>query len=67
MVYLMAPLGALHFWWMVKEDVTEPAIYATILAALLGYRLVVKLAGRNRAAPAGRPIVNAPQVGPQVS
>ena len=67
LVYLIAPLGVLHFWWMVKKDVTEPAIYAVILAALLGYRLAVKLAGRMRAAPAGRPSVNALQVGPQVS
>ena len=39
LVYIIAPLGVLHFWWMVKRDVTEPAIYALILAVLLGYRL----------------------------
>lgn len=50
LVYLIAPLGVLHFWWMVKKDVTEPAIYAVILALLLGYRLVAKLAERRRAA-----------------
>jgi sulfoxide reductase heme-binding subunit YedZ len=43
LIYLIAPLAVLHFWWMVKRDVTEPAIYAFILALLLGYRLAVKL------------------------
>jgi methionine sulfoxide reductase heme-binding subunit len=47
-VYLIAPLGALHFWWMVKKDVTEPALYAAVLAVLLGYRLAARLAERRR-------------------
>lgn len=42
LVYLIAPLGVLHFWWMVKRDITQPAIYAVILAVLLGYRLAVR-------------------------
>jgi sulfoxide reductase heme-binding subunit YedZ len=48
LVYLIAPLGALHYWFMVKRDVTQPAIYAAILAALLGYRLVARLRQRAR-------------------
>ena len=43
LVYLIAPLGVLHFWWMVKRDVTQPAVYAAILAALLGYRVIARL------------------------
>jgi methionine sulfoxide reductase heme-binding subunit len=43
LVYVIAPLGVLHFWWMVKRDVTEPAIYAVILALLLGARLAGRL------------------------
>jgi sulfoxide reductase heme-binding subunit YedZ len=38
LVYIIGPLGVLHYWWMVKRDVTEPAIYGVILALLLGYR-----------------------------
>jgi methionine sulfoxide reductase heme-binding subunit len=38
-VYFIAIGGVVHFWWLVKRDVTEPAIYALVLAALLGYRL----------------------------
>jgi len=40
LVYPIAVLGVVHFWWMVKRDVTEPAIYAALLALLLGYRVV---------------------------
>lgn len=41
LVYPIAVLGVVHFWMMVKRDITEPAIYAGILAVLLAYRLVV--------------------------
>ena len=47
-VHLIAPVGVLHFWWMVKKDVTEPAVYAAVLAVLLGYRLAAGLAERRR-------------------
>jgi sulfoxide reductase heme-binding subunit YedZ len=58
LVYVIAPLGVLHFWWMVKRDVTEPAIYAAILAALLGYRVWTKVKDqRRRARPARGPAV----------
>ena len=43
LIYVIAPLGVLHFWWMVKRDLTEPIIYALILALLFGYRLGVRL------------------------
>ncbi len=49
LVYLIGPLGVLHFWWMVKRDITEPAIYAAILALLLGYRLANKIRTRQPA------------------
>lgn len=38
-VYVAAILGVWHYWWQVKLDVSDPAIYAVILAALLAYRL----------------------------
>jgi len=65
LVYLIAPLGVLHFWWMVKKDVTEPAVYAAILAVLLGYRLTVKLSERWRGNPAIRGALNASRIGPR--
>lgn len=39
LVYAIAVLGVVHFWWLVKRDVTEPAIFALVLAGLLGIRL----------------------------
>jgi len=39
-IYAIAILGVLHFWWLVKKDITEPAIFAVLLALLLGARLV---------------------------
>ncbi len=39
-VYASAILAVWHYWWQVKKDVTEPQIYAAILAMLLGARLI---------------------------
>ena len=39
LVYPIAILVCWHFWWQVKKDVTEPLVYAAILAALLGVRI----------------------------
>jgi methionine sulfoxide reductase heme-binding subunit len=41
-IYLIAILGVLHFWWLVKKDVTEPFYYAAVLACLLGVRVYFK-------------------------
>jgi sulfoxide reductase heme-binding subunit YedZ len=41
-VYAVAVLAVLHFWWMRagKQDFEEVVVYAAILAALLGWRLL---------------------------
>ena len=39
LVYVAAILGCAHFWWQVKADWREPAIYAAVLALLLGWRI----------------------------
>ena len=41
LIYLVAPLGILHFWWMKagKQDFAEPIIFGVIVALLLGLRL----------------------------
>jgi sulfoxide reductase heme-binding subunit YedZ len=48
LVYLITILAVWHFYWQVKLDTLEPTIYAAILVALLGVRLVRR--GRGRAA-----------------
>ena len=43
LVYLTAIAGVTHYWWRVKADTLHPAIYAAIVAILLGFRLVQSL------------------------
>lgn len=66
LVYAIAVLAVLHFWWLVKSDIREPALYAAIAAVLLGWRAWKALARRRAgartapAAPAGSPPRSAP-------
>ena len=46
-VYLVALLGVVHFWWLVKKDIREPLIYAVVLALLLGVRIYFKYAHKS--------------------
>ncbi|MEN7430544.1 protein-methionine-sulfoxide reductase heme-binding subunit MsrQ [Chromobacterium sp. TRC.1.1.SA] len=39
LVYPVAVLAVVHYWWLVKKDITQPLIYAAVLACLLGLRL----------------------------
>lgn len=57
LIYLIAPLAVLHFWWHKagKNDFAEPTAYALAVALLLLVRLYWawrRRAERNRAAPA---------------
>lgn len=38
LIYVIAALAVLHFWWIVKSDWREPALYVALLAMLLGWR-----------------------------
>ena len=42
LVYLIAILGVVHFWWLKedKNDLSEPWLYAGIVSALLLFRLL---------------------------
>jgi sulfoxide reductase heme-binding subunit YedZ len=50
LVYAIAICGVVHFWWLVKKDVTEPVIFGLLLAILL----VARLVWRARRSEAGR-------------
>ncbi len=41
LIYVIAPLGIVHFWWMKagKHNFTQPIIFGLIVALLLGMRL----------------------------
>ena len=40
LVYAIATLGVLHFWWLVKKDITEPMIFGGLLVLLFLARLI---------------------------
>ncbi len=40
LIYVSAIAGVIHYLWLVKADRQRPMIYGTILAILLGYRIV---------------------------
>lgn len=50
LIYIIAPLGILHFWWMRagKSNFTEPFIFGVIVAVLLGARVYWSLFGAKK-------------------
>jgi methionine sulfoxide reductase heme-binding subunit len=40
LIYAAAIGGVVHYWWLVKKDISEPVRFALVLAVLLGYRIV---------------------------
>ena len=51
LIYFAAIAGVIHYLWLVKADIRVPLEYGAILAALLGYRVVLWL---RPARPANR-------------
>ena len=52
LVYAVGVLAVLHFWWLVKADIREPLLYASLLAVLLGWRAWKALERRRARRPA---------------
>jgi methionine sulfoxide reductase heme-binding subunit len=50
LIYVTGIAGVVHYWWLVKADVSQPAMYATMLSIVLGARVWHAVA-RRRAAP----------------
>ena len=50
LVYVSAIFGVVHFWMIVKSDVTYPALFGLVLVVLLGYRLYLRF--KPKAVPA---------------
>jgi sulfoxide reductase heme-binding subunit YedZ len=46
LVYVVAIAGVVHFYWLVKADISRPVQYGAVLALLLGWRLVISCAQR---------------------
>ncbi|AIZ46586.1 sulfite oxidase [Deinococcus radiopugnans] len=51
LVYLAVALGALHYYWGVKQDHTPPLIYAGVIAALFAVRFLKRRPTRKKASP----------------
>lgn len=54
-VYAIGILGVVHYWWLVKADISMPLLYASILAVLLGMRAWWRELERRRQLTAPRP------------
>ncbi|HUY02377.1 MAG TPA: protein-methionine-sulfoxide reductase heme-binding subunit MsrQ [Rhodocyclaceae bacterium] len=54
-IYAIAIFGVLHYWWLVKLDVTLPAIYAVLLFLLLLVRAFWREQERLRQLAGRRP------------
>jgi sulfoxide reductase heme-binding subunit YedZ len=39
LVYPAVIFSVIHFWWLVKADITEPLVYAGLTAALFAERV----------------------------
>jgi sulfoxide reductase heme-binding subunit YedZ len=53
LVYASAVLGVVHYWWLVKADISRPQTYAVVVGLLLAFRVWWGRT-RTRAKPAPR-------------
>jgi sulfoxide reductase heme-binding subunit YedZ len=58
LIYATAVLGVVHYWWLVKADISRPLAYGVIIATLLAARLALRSktrpVARGAMAPAPR-------------
>jgi sulfoxide reductase heme-binding subunit YedZ len=54
LIYLIAPLGILHYYWMkaAKNNIAQPILFGLIVAALLAVRVAWSLKKKAQAQPA---------------
>ena len=58
LIYLTGIAAVIHFWWKVKADTRQPAIFALVLTVLLGCRIINWVIRRQTSvikSPAGLP------------
>ena len=48
LVYLCGIGGVVHYWWLVKKDITNPLAFAVLLSLLLGFRLLYWVRGLKK-------------------
>jgi sulfoxide reductase heme-binding subunit YedZ len=57
LIYVSALAGVIHYYWLVKSDVSLPLLYGGIVAFLLACRIPIFLGGRGGAGSTARPRV----------
>jgi methionine sulfoxide reductase heme-binding subunit len=55
LVYITAVLGVIHYFWLVKSDITKPLEYAVLVGILLSWR-ATEWFRNSRKKPAPRPV-----------
>jgi sulfoxide reductase heme-binding subunit YedZ len=57
LIYLIAPLAILHYWWMKagKHNFEQPIVWGLVVAVLLGLRVFWSW-NRTRSPAASRPV-----------
>jgi sulfoxide reductase heme-binding subunit YedZ len=53
LIYLSGIAAVVHYWWLVKSDIRQPLLYATIIGVLLLFRAIVW--ARSRISTTRRP------------
>lgn len=53
LIYIIAVLGVIHYYWLVKSDKRKPLEYAFLVAILLAWRLGAWLIGLRKPAATG--------------
>ena len=48
LMYVTGVAAVVHYWWLVKADVTDPRFYAVIVGVLLGVRVYFATVSRQR-------------------
>jgi sulfoxide reductase heme-binding subunit YedZ len=61
LIYLIAILAVVHYWWQSKLDISEPLLYALVLGLLLGVRLHHRSVHTKAAVAAANRRVQPPQ------
>jgi methionine sulfoxide reductase heme-binding subunit len=51
LVYATGLLGVLHYWWLVKADVSRPMAYGAVVALLLGFRAFRAMSQQTTSGP----------------
>ena len=55
LIYVTAIAGVVHYYWLVKSNVTKPVLYGFIMTLLLGYRFAVWVKKRRKRAASPAP------------